>query len=152
MGAGRPTKFKEEYIEQAYDLCADGGFTDKNLATFFKVAESTINLWKLEHSEFSESIKKGKDKFDTEKVEKSLLKQAIGYKAKEKHITEEVLICEDCGKKTIKKTTRKVEKFIVVTLATIFWLKNRNPERWREEKHVVTNNHEDWLKLLEGKD
>lgn len=128
---GRPTKYEEKYNEQAYDLCTEGGFTDKKLAKFFKIAESTINLWKQEYPEFSESIKKGKENFDTDKVETSLLKQALGYKVKEK--TVEDIVVDGLIIKGAKKT-KIVTKHVVVPTSTYFWLKNRNPQRWRDIK------------------
>ncbi|MES1763769.1 hypothetical protein ACKWMU_12765, partial [Escherichia coli] len=54
----RPTKYQEAYAEQARKLCLLG-YTDAELADFFEVSESTINKWKLDYPEFSESIKKG---------------------------------------------------------------------------------------------
>jgi len=57
---GRPTKYKEEYAEQAYKLCLLGHIDDE-LADFFEVDVSTIHRWKLEHEEFRDSIKKGKE-------------------------------------------------------------------------------------------
>ena len=50
-GGGRPTLFKEEYLEQAYKLCLLGA-TDADLADFFGVDEDTINLWKRTHKDF----------------------------------------------------------------------------------------------------
>ena len=74
---GRPTKYKSEYDEQAAKLCQLGA-TDKQLANFFKVSESTLNLWKLEHTSFSESLKLGKGVPD-ENVKRSLYDRAMGY-------------------------------------------------------------------------
>ena len=74
---GRPTKYKPEYDEQAAKLCQLGA-TDKQLAGFFKVSESTLNLWKLEHPSFSESLKLCKSVPD-EYVKRSLYDRAMGY-------------------------------------------------------------------------
>ena len=41
--SGRPTKYKEEYAEQAYKLCLLGA-KDKEMADFFQVSLSTLNL------------------------------------------------------------------------------------------------------------
>ena len=46
---------KRAYAEQARKLCLLG--TDAELADFFEVSESTINNWKFDYPEFSESIK-----------------------------------------------------------------------------------------------
>ena len=78
MPAGRPTDYREEYNEQVTKLCKLGA-TDKELADFFEVAESTINLWKEVHPQFSESIKEGKIQADAN-VAQALYHRAIGYK------------------------------------------------------------------------
>jgi hypothetical protein len=110
-GRGRPTLFKPAYIQQAYDYCAVFGASDKQLAEYFKVTESTLNLWKLQHPEFSESLKRGKDEFDTQNVEKSLLKRAMGYTLDGKHYPADTTAC-------------------------IFWLKNRQPDKWRDKQEL----------------
>ncbi|MDR1652247.1 MAG: hypothetical protein LBS01_01095 [Prevotellaceae bacterium] len=72
---GRPTRYLPEYNERAVKLCLLGS-TDKAIADFFDVAESTLNKWKLEYPEFSESLKKGKLQADAN-VAASLYKQSI---------------------------------------------------------------------------
>ena len=42
---GRPTAYKPEYVEQAYNYCLLGAI-DVQLANFFRVTEKTINTWK----------------------------------------------------------------------------------------------------------
>jgi hypothetical protein len=59
IGAGRPTKFKPEYCDQAYKLCLLGAI-DADLADFFEVAASTVYLWKNEYPEFADQIRNGK--------------------------------------------------------------------------------------------
>lgn len=56
------------------------GYTDAELADFFEVSESTINKWKLDYPEFSESIKKGKAVADAE-VSDRLYQRAMGFVA-----------------------------------------------------------------------
>lgn len=140
---GRPTKYQKEYAEQTEKICLVFGADDKKIAEFFKVAESTINKWKLNHPEFSESIKKGKDKFDTEHVEAALLKRALGYTYIEAHK-------ENYEESSILKPTRVVTKAIkkeVVpdVIAQIFWLKNRHPARWQDKQE---HEHGGFLKIL----
>lgn len=119
---GRPTKYKEEYCEQARKLCLLG-FTDMQLAEFFEVTVSTIYKWKLDFPEFSDAIKSGKVIADAE-ITESLYKRAFGYNTK---VTKEEV--SDGGKKTIE------EKHIPGdTTAMIFWLKNRQPQMWRDKQ------------------
>jgi hypothetical protein len=74
---GRPSKYKEEYAEQAYKLCLLG-LTDAKLAEFFNVPESRINDWKKRFPKFRESIHAGKIPADAE-VAASLYHRAKGY-------------------------------------------------------------------------
>lgn len=123
---GRPTKYKEEYNEQAYKLCLLGS-TDKELASFFEVAESTINLWKLEYEGFSESIKRGKFLADANVAER-LYKRAMGYEHKEDKIF------NNNGEALVVGTTKH---YAPDTTAAIFWLKNRQPELWRDKPEPI---------------
>jgi organic radical activating enzyme len=120
----RPTKFQPEYAEQALKLCRLGA-TDKDMADFFGVVESTLNLWKQAHPEFSEALKEGKGLADAEVADK-LFKRATGYshpavkivadaKTKEEHVVE------------------YTEHYPPDTTACIFWLKNRRPDVWRDK-------------------
>lgn len=130
MEVGRPSKFKEEYIEQAYKLSLLGA-TDKAMASFFEVTESTLNLWKLKHPKFSESIKEGKAIADIE-VAHSLYKTCIdrkvieqqAHKVKVNQFKEKIEIVE-------------VEKVIPADFRSIsFWLRNRKSDAWKEKQEL----------------
>jgi hypothetical protein len=123
--AGRPSSYRPEYAEQAQKLCKLGA-TDRELADFFGVAESTLNLWKLQHETFSESLKLGKDAAD-ERVSKSLYHRAIGYSHPDVHVS------NFQGEVTL---TPIVKVYPPETVACIFWLKNRQPEAWRDKVEV----------------
>lgn len=127
MATGRPTDYREEYNEQAEKACRIFGAADKKLAEFFEVCKATITNWKRDYPEFLASIKRGKEYYDTNKVEKSLLQRALGYKTTEVH--------KELGpdKKTVIGV-RKITKHIISDTAILFWLKNRNPKRWRDIK------------------
>lgn len=128
MAGGRPSSFKPEFVEQARQLAALGA-TDREVAQFFKVAESTLNLWKHTHPEFSESLKVGKSSAD-ERVEQSLYRRAVGYT----YDSEKVFQFQ--GDIVRAETTEHVPPD---TTAGIFWLKNRKPEEWRDVKHIDGN-------------
>jgi len=96
------------------------------LANFFEVVESTINLWKLRHTEFSESIKRGKEEADAN-VASSLYKKAIGFKHKD------VKVFLHDGKPVIVPLEKH---YPPDSIAAIFWLKNRQPELWRDKKEI----------------
>lgn len=140
---GRPTKYNPKYAKTAGALCREKGFTDKNLAVHFKVSESTINKWKLEFSEFSESIKKGKDEFDSREVEQCLLKRCKGYSYVEttrELQTDSGELFDEESEVAIQTlvVTKKVNKHMAPDVtAQIFWLKNRQPQRWSDKKEIA---------------
>lgn len=122
MPKGQPTLYKVDYPGVAYKLCLLGA-TDKDLAGFFEVTDTTINNWKLEHADFFESIKKGKIEADANVAEK-LYHRAMGYEH------EEDVIFNDKGSPLIVPT---VKHYPPETAAAIFWLKNRQKSMWRDK-------------------
>lgn len=131
--SGRPSKYKPEYVEQVYKLAVKG-FTDKEVGDFFKVDESTVTRWKQKYSDFCTSLKKGKYEFDSGKVVNSLLRRALGYQFIEKT---RVLV-KDADSKTgegklvtVKEVTKEVPPD---PTSMIFWLKNRQPDEWRDRQ------------------
>jgi hypothetical protein len=125
---GRPSKFKPEMAEQARRLC-ELGATDREVADFFHVSESTLNLWKLDHPGFSESLKLGKDAPDN-RVEKSLYRRALGYS----HEAVKIFADPKTGAEQIVPFT---EHYPPDTTAAIFWLKNRKPAEWRDRQELT---------------
>ena len=117
---GRPSKYDDKYAEQARKLCALGA-TDTELADFFEVAVSTLNLWKVEHPAFSESLKVGKAPAD-ERVKMSLFHRATGYS----HPEDDIRVIENQI-----VVTPTIKHYPPDTTACIFWLKNRLPEEFR---------------------
>ena len=131
---GRPTKYDPKMNKQAYELTLLG-YTDKQLADFFYIAESTLNNWKIEYPLFLESIKKGKEPADAA-IALSLFNRAKGTSIPDSY--------------PVKKTTKDKEGNEVETVefipmkkhlppdvtAQIFWLKNRQPEKWRDSHSI----------------
>lgn len=120
---GRPSKYRPEFVEQARKL-AMLGMTDVEMAKFFDVAESTLNLWKLENREFSESLKAGKVIADAD-VTESLYKRATGYE----HPEDDIRVVN--GEIVITPT---IKHYPPDPTSMIFWLKNRQPDKWREKR------------------
>lgn len=132
MPAGRPSEWKDEYVEQAAKLCSLGA-TDDEMADFFGIHRATLYRWKLEYPEFCDAIKSAKEIAD-ERVERSLYQKATGF-----DYTEEQAI-------KIKKAQYEEEVEVVEvrkhspadTTAAIFWLKNRRAGEWRDKQEVET--------------
>ena len=122
---GRPSKYKEEYAEQARKLCLLGA-TDAKLADFFEVDEATINRWKHDFPEFCKSLKAGKMQADAE-IAESLFNRARGYVAPDLDIKMyEGQIIE----------TPYMKHYPPDATSMIFWLKNRQPKIWRDKQET----------------
>ena len=137
----RPTKYNVAFVEQAQKLC-ELGATDAGLADFFGVSERTIYRWQVEHDEFCQSLKVGKEAAD-ERVQRSLYHRAVGFRC-----TTQQAIKVKTGQYTEQIEVVDIEVAVPPdTTAGIFWLKNRRPEQWREKVAVehsgeVTQKHE----------
>jgi hypothetical protein len=130
---GRPSCYRDKYAQQAYKLALLGA-TDKELAYFFEVAESTINEWKKAFPEFSESIKRGKIQADAEVAEK-LYHRAKGYSHPEVKV-----FCQE-GEII---THEVVKHYPPDTGAAMAWLKNRRRKSdlpW-QDSHDITSGGE----------
>ena len=122
---GRPSKF-DAVDRQQVEFLAKRGFTDAELAEFFKVTEQTWNNWKSAHPEFFESLKDWKAEADR-KVERSLYERAKGYS----HAEDKIFNAN--GKPLVVPTTKH---YPPDTTAAIFWLKNRMKDEWRDTQHI----------------
>ena len=143
MAGEKNSKYKTEYDELAYNY-ALLGVTDKQLAEFFDVSEVTINEWKKVHPSFLKSLKDGKSTADAQ-VARSLFKRALGFSVSEEK--------QEDGTNG-SKTTTTIKEVAPDTTAAIFWLKNRQPEIWRDKKEVSFDNGSvtPWSEIGEDED
>jgi hypothetical protein len=125
MPAGRPSKYKPEYNEQVYKLCLLGA-TDAEISDFLGIDEATFNRWKKDYPQLCESIKRGKEIADAEVAEK-LYQRATGYN----HPEDKIFL--DKGEPVIVPT---IKHYAPDTLAAMYWLNNRNPNRWKQKQEV----------------
>ena len=125
---GRPSKFKRRFIKDAQKLVALGA-TDKDLADFFNTTERTIRTWKDSEPAFLPALKKAKDNLDAQ-VEQSLFRRAMGYN----HPEDDIRVCDNQI-----VVTPTIKHYPPSEVACIFWLKNRQPGRWRDKiEHDMT--------------
>lgn len=102
---------------------ARNGLTDEQIAHNIGINVSTLYEWKKKYSEFSDTLKRGKEIVDR-MVENALFKRAMGY-------TFEEITYED------GLEVKRVRKEVVPdTTAQIFWLKNRKPAEWRDKQQM----------------
>ena len=122
---GRPSKYDAAFAEQAAKLCALGA-TDKELADFFGVDTRTVYRWRNEHEEFCHAVIAGKEKADA-RVERALYNRAVGYTFESEKVFQfqgEVI------------RAPVLEHVPPDPGAALNWLKNRQPEKWRD-KHEI---------------
>jgi hypothetical protein len=140
MAGGRPTLYKDEYCDQAFKMCLLGS-TDKDLADFFEVEEQTVNNWKIDHPEFFESIKDGKERADSN-IAKSLYQKALGYS----HPEDKIFICD--GDPVIVPT---IKHYPPDTMAASLWLRNRKSSKWKDKTETDVNVAGEGLRIIIGK-
>lgn len=123
----RPSSYKPEYAKQAFHLALLGA-TDVNLAAALGVDVSTVERWKKRYPEFCGALKRGKDEADA-MVAKSLYRRALGYS----HDAVKILtVADGANQGSHVEQVPYVERYPPDTTACIFWLKNRQPEAWRD--------------------
>jgi len=136
-----------KYIEEDFPLLAQGyarqGLNDKQIAEKLGISLSTYYQYQLDHSDFSEAIKKGKSPVDV-MVENAFLKRALGFEYEEIH-TEYRLKDKKRNKtgekeeepKAVPVVIKKIKKFIPPDVAAGFiWMKNRMSNRWKDRHEL----------------
>ncbi|EMO5719088.1 terminase [Enterobacter cloacae subsp. cloacae] len=118
----RPTQYRDEFAVMAEKL-ALLGLTDTQTAFALGVSERTLNRWKKQYPGFCQSLKNGKALADA-KVAHALYRKATGYT----YQLEEIRNVN--GRLSAVPVTRHQPPD---TTACIFWLKNRQPELWRDK-------------------
>jgi transposase-like protein len=126
----RRSKYDPDITPEIAEQYARDGLINEEIASKLGISTTTFYNWQKKYVEFSEALKKGKQVVDA-KVEKALLKRALGYDYDEIKVT-----VNESGQKKVEKTKKQVKPD---TTAQIFWLKNRLPDKWRD-KHEIDQN------------
>lgn len=127
---------KSEYNPQTYPdwawSLAVQGKTIKEIGDAMGVSRATVNRWIADNPEFKEAVNQGRDSADA-KVERSLYQRATGYTYKERKIVNVL----DSNGKPIPARIETTEKHVPPdTTAQIYWLKNRQRDRWKDKWEV----------------
>jgi transposase len=132
---GRPTVYDPNLHPQVVKWMARSGLTVEEIASHLGVNKSTVTRWRNKYPEFCTAIKENREKADSE-VEDSLLRRALGYEYEE---VKQVMSVDDDGRPKIKKVEKIKKQVAPDTIAQIFWLKNRQPAKWREKPAPADN-------------
>jgi hypothetical protein len=125
---GRPTDYKPEYDERAFNL-ALLGLNDVQMSAAFDICEATFNNWKRDYPTFLESLTRGKDDADA-KVARSMYERALGVTIVEEAVTKDG---------DIVKLRKQLPSD---TAAAKHWLANRHRGRWSNNGESTINTTE----------
>lgn len=129
---GRPTEYNPKYHDPWVRSLARRGMTGKEIALELGVDESTIYRWCDRYPEFCKSLNEGRSYADA-MVEDSLYRRALGGTYTEKR---QSLKPNSKGEQV--KVMEAIEREVPPDVsACIFWLKNRDPEHWRDKREYV---------------
>lgn len=120
---GRPSKFTDAIAEKLYSMAREGK-TDREMARAISVSVRTLAYWKVNNPDFLQSLNENKD-IANGLVEASLFQRACGYS----HPETKVFYDSERGRIVEHKI---LKHYPPDSTAMIFWLKNREPDRWRE--------------------
>ena len=129
---GRPKTTVKQRVEMiTFDYAkikklAEFGFIDTQLAELLGVNESTITRWKQASPELMHALKEGKGIADA-RVVRSLYERATGYEHQEMHIS---------NYQGVITQTEITKHYPPDSTAMIFWLKNRQPDKWRDKQEI----------------
>jgi hypothetical protein len=133
---GRTPKY-ETWLEPDNLIRLEGwardGLNDEQIAHNIGINVSTLYAWKVKYKDFSEALKRGKEVVDI-LVENALLKSAMGYKFDE--VVQERIYNPETGESEIVEVKRTTKDVQPNPTSLIFWLKNRQPEKWRDKKNI----------------
>lgn len=123
---GRPSPYRASYAQLAGKLALLGA-TDADLAKHFNVSINVIDSWKKAQPKFMGALNVGRDEADA-KVADALWHRALGYSHKDTYITQYQ------GRIITKEI---IKHYPPDPASCIFWLKNRQFEKWRDRIEYV---------------
>ena len=106
------------------------GATDKEIADVLDITVRQLYRFRNQHPEFAEALKVGKDVAD-ERVERALFHRAIGFTVKREKLFNN-------GDHVIRAEYE--EEVLPDVTASLAWLNNRQPDRWRQNRHLRGGN------------
>jgi len=135
---GRKTLFRDFMFKEAEAL-AGLGFTMQKIADLWGVSRMTLNRWSRKYPAFCYTIKRGREAA-LQKTVRSLHDRANGFETLERKF---IIVAPELDKsgKVIKQGRRILAEEKVKTLAPevsaiAFYLKNMDPENWRDAREI----------------
>lgn len=130
---GRKSVFKAHMIEEIRKL-AGLGLIVEEIAVFWGIGYSTLKRYMKNKPLFRAALKEGRLIAD-KNVEDSLYKRAVGFASTERHYEIEYETDDAGAVKAMRKLKKEIVKQVAGdTTAIIFHLKNRRPDKWRDDR------------------
>lgn len=135
---------KEENLILLKSWAIDG-LTDEQIAEQIGINRKTLYEWKKKYDPISDALKRGKKVFDAESVQ-ALHQAGIGHYIEE--VDTDITIRDGVEIKRVRKRKRWIPSNVT---ALIFWLKNRDPDNWKDRKAVeeVVNDDKAIMRYIE---
>lgn len=102
---------------------ARDGLTNEEIAENIGIAARTLYNWRARHEELEAALREGKAVADY-RIEGELFRRATGYEIEEVTMKDGV---------EVKRVRKHVPADVT---AAIFWLKNRQPEKWSDRRQI----------------
>src|SRR5215471_6790283 len=125
---GRPSEYREEMCELVKEP-AENGATDAQIAEILGVSTNTFYRWRNTIPAFRVALNWSKQKAD-DLVERSLFIRAVGYTFESEKVS--------FGKNGEVLRAATLEHVPPDTTAQIFWLKNRKPDQYRDQRDITS--------------
>lgn len=124
---GRPSKADKLDKNKLKELYIDGK-TDTEIAKIFNISRRTLINWRKKNPEFVLALKDDWKKVADHRVERSLYERSCGYEHLE---TKAQWVQDESGSRW--ETLDMVKHYPPDPTSMIFWLKNRQPQKWRDK-------------------
>ena len=127
---------KTKYNPDTFPLLAEGyareGMIDTDIAKKLGIHPATYYRYELRFSEFSDAIRKGKAPVNFI-AENSMFKRVTGYRYTEET---KVMVLDKDNNPVLKEIRITTKEVIPSVAAGEFWLKNREPNKWRDKREI----------------
>ena len=135
MGKRGPKSSFDHRAQSILRLAYERGCTDEEAAELCGVTVQTIHNWRKANPEIFEALRDWKAQADG-RVERSLYERALGYS----HPEEKIFVHEG-----VVTRVATVKHYPPDPTSMIFWLKNRQPQQWRDKQEIAHDGQVEWV-------
>lgn len=127
---GRYSDYSPEHLEAAKEAI-EAGATNKETAQYLGIHECTFYAWKKRYPEFDKATTRAK-KIANQRVEARAFELAVGTTIKKQVVVK----TRDAAGNEKSEVVDLIEEIPPNERSISFWLRNRDPKRWRDKVDV----------------